>query len=172
MAETIPDRIKWAVDILEVAPTDHILEIGCGHGLAVSLISSKLVDGTITAIDQSEKMIRMARNKNVDHETKGKARFVSGLFHEADLGQRRFNKIFAVNVNIFWMKGDLELHIFKQWLQAGGTVYLFNQPPDADKLQLIAEHTSQNLRSAGLEIKQIITGKQKPVPVLCVIAES
>ena len=28
--QTIPARIRWAVDFMDVQPNDHVLEIGCG----------------------------------------------------------------------------------------------------------------------------------------------
>lgn len=170
MAQFIADRLIWAVDMLAVNPSDRLLEIGCGRGTAVSLICMHLVDGMIAAIDQSEKTIHIAKNRNAVHVTAGKASFYTASFHEADLGQNQFNKIFAVNVNLFWKKADCELGIIKKRLLPGGAVYLFYQPPAAVKLQHIADHTKQNLLSAGYGIKQIIVGDQNPVPVIGVIA--
>lgn len=34
-------RLAWVVDSLDVQPGDRLLEIGCGHGVAVSLIGEK-----------------------------------------------------------------------------------------------------------------------------------
>ena len=40
MAGTASQRIVWAVDTLEVGPTDRLLEVGCGHGVAISWSAS------------------------------------------------------------------------------------------------------------------------------------
>ncbi len=43
--QTIPARIRWAVDVMDVQPHDHILEIGCGPGAAAELICEQLETG-------------------------------------------------------------------------------------------------------------------------------
>ena len=168
--KTVVDRIQWTVNILEVAPTDLILEIGCGNGSAVSMISRSLKEGMITAIDQSEKMVKIAKNKNAEHESVGKVKFLAANFQEAELGQSHFNKIFAVNVNLFWMNPEHELKIIRDRLLPNGTLYLVNQPPNIDKIRLIEERTCHNLKNAGFQIKQVLVGDQRPVPGICIIA--
>lgn len=171
MAQIIAERLIWAVETLAVAPSDRLLEIGCGHGTAVSLICGKLADGNITAIDQSEKMIAAAEKKNRDHIAAGKAIFHTAALDKADLSPVGFNKIFAVNVNLFWMQPARELAIIKALLLPGGAVYLFNQPPSASKINNIADKTAQNLLDAGFSIKQVIIEELNPVPAVCAIAQ-
>ena len=54
-------------------PSDRLLEVGCGHGVAVSLVCERLTTGTITAIDRSPKMIEMATRRNREHVDAGRA---------------------------------------------------------------------------------------------------
>jgi trans-aconitate methyltransferase len=53
MAGKASERFVWAVDTPEVRPADRLLEVGCGHGVAVTLVCERLTTGTITAIDRS-----------------------------------------------------------------------------------------------------------------------
>lgn len=45
------DRIHRFVEAMNVQPNDRILEIGCGHGVAASLICEKLRAGRYLGID-------------------------------------------------------------------------------------------------------------------------
>jgi SAM-dependent methyltransferase len=87
------ERFVWAGDTLEVRPADRLLEVGCGHGVAVSLVCE--TTGTITAIDRSPKMIEIATRRNREHVDAGRAALGAIALEDADLGDRRFDKVFA-----------------------------------------------------------------------------
>jgi ubiquinone/menaquinone biosynthesis C-methylase UbiE len=100
--------------------------VGCGHGAAVSLVCERLEGGRITAIDRSPKMIEMARRRN-RHQAR-KARFIAASLEEADLGDERYDKVFAIHVAALHRSGRA-LDTVRQRLAPGGRLYLFSQEP-------------------------------------------
>ena len=106
MAGKASERFVWAVETLEVRPADRLLEVGCGHGVAVSLVCERLTTGTITAIDRSPKMIEMATRRNREHVDAGRAVLEAVALEDADFGDRRFDKVFAFNVAPFWQQPE------------------------------------------------------------------
>src|SRR5215217_3136452 len=84
MASKPSERFVWAVDALALDPADRVLEVGCGHGVAVSLVCERLTGGRITAIDRSEGMIEMGARRNREHIAGGRAVLKTASLEEAD----------------------------------------------------------------------------------------
>ena len=165
------ERLVWAVDVLAVEPTDRLLEIGCGHGVAVSLVCEKLDGGTITAIDRSAKMIEAARKRNAEHVASGVAFFQTVSLEEADLGDVRFDKVFAINVGVF-VRGQptRELTILRDHLAPKGRLYLFHEPPPGSTVPPIAASVPAVLESGGFAVTKILTQELGRTRVGCVVA--
>ncbi len=170
VASRMPARLLWAVDVLNIAPDDRLLEIDCGAGLAVSLACERLNTGTITAIDQSEAMIRLAQQRNQAHIAAGKAVFQARALEAAAFGDARFSKVFAFNVNLFERQPASALQVIKTHLLPDGALYLFYQPPLAEKTRRIAERVEHNLQANGFSVREITTNDLRPTPVVCLIA--
>lgn len=157
---------------MAVKPTDRLLEIGCGHGVAVSLVCQKLDGGTITAIDRSSKMIAAASKRNADHVAAGRAHFVTAALHEADLGSARYDKIFAIHVGVF-LRGDpvREVEIVKRHLAPGGRLYVVDQPLERGSARTTAKEQAAALDRHGLEVSEVLVEELSSATVTCVIAE-
>ncbi len=166
----VAERLVWAVETLAVEPDDRLLEIGCGHGVAVSLVCEHLVDGTVTAIDRSEAMVRAARKRNREHIASGKAVLRTGALEELDFGGERFDKIFAINVGLFRGEAARDSGIIKRLLSPEGALYLFHQPPIERKTREFADATNNMLRENGLSIREILFKKLESASAACVIA--
>jgi ubiquinone/menaquinone biosynthesis C-methylase UbiE len=170
MAEQAPDRITWAVASLAVQPGDHLLEIGCGHGVAVSLVCEQLTHGKITALDRSQKMIDAATKRNQRYVDAGKATFICAALEEADFGEERFDKIFAIRVNFFMQQPERQLPILKRLLKPTGALYLIFDPPNASQSASFVEMATQGLQAYGFTVKEIISKQIRSVQGVCIVA--
>jgi SAM-dependent methyltransferase len=121
----IAQRHRWTVETLAIDPTDHVLEIGCGYGVAVSLLCEELTTGTVTAIDRSETMIERASKRNTDYVSSGAATFQTAAVETVDFGDTAFDTIFAVNVGLFWNHPEKGLPVVKNHLWPDGAFYIF-----------------------------------------------
>ena len=119
------DRLWTIVDRLDVGPDDRVLEIGCGHGVAATLVCERLEGGRLTAVDRSPKMIAAATRRNAAYVEAGTAEFLLMHLEELDLGERRFDKVLAVRVGLFHREPERARAIVERWLAPGGTVFAF-----------------------------------------------
>lgn len=126
----MPERVEWAVQLLDVQPDDQILEVGCGPGTAVALICERLAGGRLTAVDRSRTAIERASARHAAQVAAGRVRFVClELAAAGSLGQR-FDKALAVNVNLFWTRPpDAEIEVLKGLLRPGATLQLCYETP-------------------------------------------
>ncbi|MGX7672583.1 class I SAM-dependent methyltransferase [Plantactinospora sp. DSM 117369] len=143
-------RQRWAVETMAVAPHDRLLEIGCGRGVAVSLVASRLVTGRIVAIDRAATMTRLATERNASHIRSGRAEIRLAEFESADLPTRYFTKIFAVNVNLFWLgAATRQIHRMRNLLVPGGRLYVFGERPSSVHPGANLTSTERLLRAQG-----------------------
>ena len=166
------DRFQWAAAIMEIKPDDHILEIGCGAGVAVTILATSLAKGTITAIDQSESMIKKASARNAAFVANGKAIFAATSLATLTL-KKRYTKIFAFNVSAFWKEASSELAVIKRLLAPQGQLYIFHQPPPGTTTafnKTVAEKVTENLSQQNFTVIDILHKKMSPAPVVCITA--
>jgi len=129
---------------------DRILEIGCGRGSAVSLICERLDGGRITAIDRSITTVKVAEQRNQAHVAAGKAVFHAVALEALNLDGEPFDKVFAINVNLFWVRSSKrELDRVRRLLKPTGAMYLFYEPPDASRAAAIANRIAPFLTEHG-----------------------
>ena len=123
------ERLRSIVEQLDIRPDDRVLEIGCGHGVAATLVCERLEGGRLTAVDRSPKMIEAAARRNAAYVEAGKAEFLVAALEDLDLGERRFDKVFAVRVGLFHREPDRARRIVERWLARGGQVFAFFDSP-------------------------------------------
>ncbi len=163
---------------LNPGPDEQLLEIGCGPGVAVALICERLAGGRIVAIDRSATAISRATQRNAEHIAAGKAVLLTMALEElrpSDVleGVEGFDKIFAMNVNLFWVRSPAsELDLVRRLLGPGGALYLFygyGEPPSRRKVGENAARVPEPLAGHLTESGFAVEVQQGP-GVVCVVA--
>jgi ubiquinone/menaquinone biosynthesis C-methylase UbiE len=125
----VSERLRSVVEQLDLRPDDRVLEIGCGPGVAATLVCERLEEGRLTAVDRSAKMIQAATRRNAAYIEAGRAEFLVATLEDLDVRDRRFDKIFAVRVGLFHRDPERARSIVERWLAPGGAVFVFFDLP-------------------------------------------
>jgi ubiquinone/menaquinone biosynthesis C-methylase UbiE len=125
-------RLRAVVEQLAVQPHHRVLEIGCGHGVAATLVCERLGSGTYTGVDRSTAMIQAAQRRNRRVVDAGQAEFLVGHLEDLDLGDRRFDLVFAVRVALFHREPERARALVAPWVAEGGQIEAFYDAPGDD----------------------------------------
>ncbi|NED97640.1 class I SAM-dependent methyltransferase [Phytoactinopolyspora alkaliphila] len=167
-SRTVPERITWAVDQIQVAPGQRILEIGCGRGVAISLICDRLETGLVSGIDRSSTAVEAASALNARHLASGLATLRTVSLEDLQPPGLAFDTVFAVNVNLFWVRPPgQELEKIRRMLAPGGTLHLIYEPPSGDKARSTAETTETALEQAGYAVTTCTATARSGATLLC-----
>ena len=115
-------RLQAVVERLGLRAGDRVLEVGCGHGVAATLVCERLDGGSYTGVDRSPKMIAAARRRNAAQVAAGRAAFEVMQLEALELGARRFDVIFAVRVGLFHREPARARALAERWLAPGGRI--------------------------------------------------
>lgn len=167
------DRNRWTVDLLDIQPNDHVLELGCGPGLALQSCLTHATDGLVVGLDHSETMLAQscARNRQAIRDKRLELRF--GSLGELSDSPAQYNKIYSVNVIQFLEDLHAVFSVFYHHLKPGGlvaTTYMprGQNPSRAKAWQMANEVTRHMVRTGFTQIRtEELT--LKPIPAICVL---
>ncbi len=77
-------------------------------------------------------MIQAASRRNAAYVEAGKAEFVVADLEALDLGDRTFDKVFAVRVGLLQHDPECARTFVEKWLAANGEVFVFYDRPLQD----------------------------------------
>jgi trans-aconitate methyltransferase len=165
--QQIPPRIRWAVDVMDVQPGDSVLEIGCGPGAGAELICARLETGKLFAIDRSESGVDRTKRRNKKYVDAGRLTVRQIDLATLRVPVKRLNKVFAFNVNLFWVRDCAdEVALLHERVLPGGAVYLFYEANRPELVPTIVRKASAALQKSGFRVSVV---EQKAPPVVGVI---
>ena len=165
-------RNLWVVSLLDVQPTDRILEIGFGPGVAIHALSELATRGLVYGVDYSDVMVRQAAKRNAAAIRAGRVDLRCGSVQNLPAFGAPLDLIVAVNSMGFWPEKQARLKELRDGLRPGGRIAIASQPrcPGATKAtsEQAAREIETMLREAGFARTRVETLPLDP-PAVCVL---
>jgi len=166
------ERNNWTLSLLDIKPSDRVLEIGYGPGIAIGAVAEAASEAV--GVDHSSVMYNAATERNKELIRRGKLTLKIGSIVDQDSDLGLFDKIFTVNVVQFW--GD-PVAVFRKlhgYLNRGGRIVTSYEPrhPGAtdNDAYAKADEIAEWLRQAGFDEIRIEKKMMKPVAAVAVVA--
>jgi ubiquinone/menaquinone biosynthesis C-methylase UbiE len=115
---------QQVIDLLDVQPTDQVLEIGFGPGKTIQRLSQRATNGFVAGIDISETMLHQASRRNKERIRTGRVELHCASVSQIPYENNRFDKIGAVNTFQFWPHPEQDVKEVYRVLKPGGLFIL------------------------------------------------
>jgi SAM-dependent methyltransferase len=109
------------LDLMQIAPTDNILDVGCGAGWLARLLAERVPEGRVVGMDVSDEMVRHARKHCAKIEN---AMFVHGSVDEIPWEGQFFDKAISVESAYYWPDPAAGMREIFRVLREGGSAWI------------------------------------------------
>ncbi len=130
MANQHQPENAWAVWLLRVLPTDHILEIGFGPGTTIQRLAALAPEAQIAGIDFSRTMVKVSRKRNARAIKAGRVTLCYGDAVKLPFADQSFDKALSIHTLYFWQEARLALTEIYRVLMPGGMLILTFLPKE------------------------------------------
>lgn len=114
-----------AIDALNIAPDDTVVELGFGPGRAIRTLTSMVPRGKVLGLDHSEAMLGQASQYNRCAIRNGRVLLQQGCFDKLPWAAETVDKILAVNVAYFFRADGAEIREARRVLRPGGIMAIY-----------------------------------------------
>lgn len=170
------ERSDWTLSLLDIQPTDRILEIGFGPGLAIEIAAKLAPRGFVGGVDHSDVMVGHATKRNATAVAEGRVVLRQGSASQLPKWDKPFDKIFTINSIHFWEDPVASLRELRGMLRAGGTMAVTLQPRSREAEQgseeKIARELMVKLEAAGYKDCRFELCRTENVTAACVIGKN
>lgn len=164
MARETVTANETALELLELAPADHVLEVGFGHGATIARVAAAVSGGLVAGVDPSAEMCRMAARRNRRAVARGKVDLRQAPVEALPYPDGAFDKVLAVHTLYFWPDLVSPFREIARVLKVGGRLVLAHRtdsgaerdfPPPVYRFRDDGE-VAGALREAGLVCANLV----------------
>jgi ubiquinone/menaquinone biosynthesis C-methylase UbiE len=111
---------NWTIDLLDIKPTDRVLELGFGPGLGICKVAAIATEGLVAGVDFSELMVRKAQKRNAAAIAAGRVDLKQGDVSSLPYDDQTFDKVIAIQLIYFCQPPHIFLKESRRVLKSGG----------------------------------------------------
>jgi len=118
------DHLPITLPVLEkmqLAPTDNILDVGCGSGWLSRRLAKLVPEGRVVGMDVSDEMIRHARRASVEFDN---LMFVAGEVTQIPWQPHFFSHVISVESSYYWPDPAAGIKDIFRVLRDGGSAWI------------------------------------------------
>jgi ubiquinone/menaquinone biosynthesis C-methylase UbiE len=168
--------IEWTISLLDLQPTDRVLEIGSGSGTAIQFAARCCTLGLVAGVESDSGKVRRARKRNALHITYGRVFIREGSVSNLPYPDRSFDKIFSINSMRDWPSQLGDLKELRRVLRPEGKLVIVRQPLGSksrrQKDQMredIQQRLPQQIALAGFDVIHKEVRVMRPVSAYCIV---
>ena len=124
MARTNRKCAAWVIDLLDVQPSDKVLEVGFGPGVGIELLTSSESARYVAGVDPSKEMVAQATTRNKKATEGGRVDLRLGSVASLPFADNTFDKALAINSMQVWPDAVAGLREMRRVIKPGGEVAL------------------------------------------------
>ena len=166
------ERNTWIISLLDVQPTDHILEVGFGPGTVVQSLATIATAGFVAGIDASELMVKRASKLNVQAIQQGHVQLQQGDALTLPFEEATFDKALSINSVQIWPDSLTGLKEMRRVLKPVGLINIALQPVwvrKDDEVRQIGKDLLAQLARAGFQHTRLEFKSMKPMACVCAL---
>lgn len=130
MAQQHVPENQWTVSLLQVQPTDAVLEVGFGPGIAIQRVATLAHQGYVAGVDFSQTTVETARKRNAAALKEGCVDLRYGDVVALPFDDSTFDKAFGIHTLYFLPEPLIALRELYRVLKPGGTLILTILPKE------------------------------------------
>jgi SAM-dependent methyltransferase len=113
--------VEPTIELMQLAPTDIVLDVGCGGGWLVREIAGRVPQGRATGMDVADEMINRARRASGNVRN---AEFIVGAVDAIPRESNSFDKVISVESSYYWPEPARGIREIFRVLRPGGSAWM------------------------------------------------
>lgn len=143
------DLTDWALQLVANENPGHILDIGCGGGMALAKMANLFPESQLTGIDLSPESIHFSAHNNAEIQKEGRLKLHEASVSNLPYDENSFDMVTAFETYFFWPELVSDMTEAVRVLRPGGHLLVVSESyPHPD----YKERNEQNATQYGLKL--------------------